>query len=389
MRFISTFVLVLLFSTFFYSATTQNVKVNNNVVVHTKLPSIKLHNLEKVARVTGKSLPHEKFSNSNNTALDYDVYGTDLGIMWHMQGNKVGIFFGDTNGKGFQPSSGGGNVSDNWRSNVLAFSADTNLKDGLTIQSMVLDEDGKAREVVAGGKTNAQKYQTSIPTAAIRLNGVDYVHYMNIYDWTAPNCSWLTNFSSIAASYDDGQTWERKQEVTFDPMSHFSQVAYAKKDGMVYMIGTRSGRGDDAYLARFLEKDILNKKEYEYWNVNSKQWVKGDEESAAPVISGPVGEASLMYHKKYKTWILTHNYDYRCDKSEPIGKYLIVYRTAKDITDWSKPEILVSNQQYPGLYCAYLHPLNDNEDELYFLMSLWKPYNVFLMKVEIEDIGSF
>jgi len=165
-----------------------------------KEPSINISNLKRIARVTGNSMPDENFPNPNNTAT-YDVLGTDLGIMWHMDGDKIGIFFGDTHGEGFRPflNGGGGNGS-NWRSNVLAFSEDTNLEDGLSISGMALDLDGKAREIIAGGKTNPEKYQTSIPTSAIRANGVDYVHYMNIHDWAGHDCSWLTNFSSLNAS---------------------------------------------------------------------------------------------------------------------------------------------------------------------------------------------
>ena len=35
--------------------------------------------------------------------------------------------------------------------------------------------------------------------------------------------------------------------------------------------GTQAGRGDAAYLARFLEKDLLDMKAYEYWNGESKE----------------------------------------------------------------------------------------------------------------------
>lgn len=59
---------------------------------------------------------------------------------------------------------------------------------------MLLDADGKALEVCAGGKTNPEVYQTSIPTSAIRAGKTDYVHIMNIYDWGAPHGRWLTNF---------------------------------------------------------------------------------------------------------------------------------------------------------------------------------------------------
>lgn len=78
-----------------------------------------------------------------------------------MDGNRVGMFFGDTSGEGFVVNKNGGNGS-NWRSNVLAFSSDTELTDGLKIDSMLLDADGKALEVCAGGKTNPEVYQTSI-----------------------------------------------------------------------------------------------------------------------------------------------------------------------------------------------------------------------------------
>lgn len=347
-------------------------------------PEIAISNLRQISRVTGKTLPGETFPNSNNS-LVYDVFGTDLGIMWQMEGSKIGLFFGDTNGEGFEPflNGGGGNGS-NWRSNVLAFSDDSNLEDGLTFSSMVMDNEGKAREIIAGGKANPQTYQTSIPTGAIRANGVDYVHYMNIYNWNGPDCSWLTNFSSLYASQDNGETWNRKEEVTFRPLSHFSQVTYAKKEGIVYMIGTRSGRGGAGYLARFREDDILKMDAYEYWNGKVEKWIMGDETAATPIISSPVGEASLMYHEKYERWILTYNYDYNCDQINPHRKHAIVYRDAEDITKWSQPEILVTDDAYPGLYCAYLHPMNNNGDKLYFLMSLWGPYNVFLMSVDLS-----
>ena len=68
--------------------------------------------------------------------------------MWHTRKNQVGLFFGDTSGEGFVINKNGGNGS-NWRSNVVAFSSDTDLTDGLKIDSMLLDSEGKAREICA------------------------------------------------------------------------------------------------------------------------------------------------------------------------------------------------------------------------------------------------
>lgn len=344
--------------------------------------AVNMSNVRRVSRVTGDALPGEAFYNPNRTGPDYEVFGTDLGFMWQMDGNRVGMFFGDTSGKGFVVNKNGGN-GENWRSNVLAFSTDTDLSDGLKIDGMVTDENGSAREVCPGAKANPKVYQTSIPTAAIRAEGMDYVHIMNIYDWGAPHGRWFTNYSTLYASRDEGQNWQRCEEVTFAPDSHFSQVAYAGKDGWIYMIGTQSGRGDAAYLARFKEKDIRSMKAYEYWNADSKRWVRGNETAATPILRGPVGEASLLWHKKLKRWILTYNYDPNYDKKPLTDTHAILYCEAEDITRWSEPKVLLTAHDYPGLYCAYMHPLKDNEDKLWFVMSMWGPYNTFLMSADL------
>lgn len=346
-----------------------------------------LKNIQKVSRLTGTPLSGEELPSPNNTAQRYDVGGTDLGIFWQMSGSKVGIFFGDTHGSAFiaeKDGKGGGNGA-NWRSNVLAFSSDDDLNDGITIDSMALDKNGSAREICAGGKTNPEKYNTSIPTAAIRVNQVDYVHYMNIYNWAGGNGRWLTNFSSLYASSDDGRTWSRKNEVTFNGDSRFSQVCYAKKDGYVYMIGSLSGRGGPGYLARFKENDILNLKRYEYWNGNLKSWFMGDESKASIVIPGPIGEASLLFQEKFKRWIIVYSYDSAYDTTAKNKFHAIAYRDAKEINGaWSDLKILADVTQFKGLYCPYIYPLKNNGNQLYFTMSQWEPYNVFLMKADIS-----
>lgn len=348
-----------------------------------KNKSLVMSNVKMVARVTGDSLPGEQLYHPNRTGADYDVYGTDLGLMWHLEGNRIGLFFGDTSGKGFVINKNGGN-GENWRSNVLAFSSDTDMTDGLKFDSMTLDRDGKAHEVCDGAKVHPHVYQTSIPTAAIRAGKLDCVHVMNIYDWGAPKGRWLTNYSTLYTSEDDGRSWRRRNEVTFHPDSHFSQVAYAKREGWVYMIGTQSGRGDAAYLARFREDKLLDKQAYEYWNGERKEWVKEDESAATPILRGPVGEASLMWHQKFKRWILTYNYDPNYDKNPLTKTHAILYCDAEDITQWSEPKVLTTAKEYPALYCAYMHPLMDNEDRIWFLMSLWGPYNVFLMSADLK-----
>ena len=71
----------------------------------------------KVARMTGKPVAGENIPSPNNTARDYDIGGTDLGIYWKMEEGKVGILFGDTFGKDWAPGH-----TPNWRSNAMAWS---------------------------------------------------------------------------------------------------------------------------------------------------------------------------------------------------------------------------------------------------------------------------
>ncbi len=338
-----------------------------------------IRNITRIARVTGTPMLGEALPSPNNTPLTWNVGGTDLGIVWEMQPGNYGIFFGDTFGRNFKPNAANpGPNGGSWRSNVLAFSTDGNLEDGLLFSSMATDVRGDAREIVYGGKdTSGNGNFTSIPTAAIRANGIDYVHYFNIKTWTG----WVTNYSGMYKSVDDGQTWTKCENVSFSSNSNFGQAGYFKKDGYVYMIGTETGRESNARLARFLESDIENQADYEFWNGSTNQWVKSDESKATNIIDGRIGELSFIYNDKHQKWIIAYFNS---------SSYNITMRLAEDITGpWSEPYVLATGSEYPQLYGSYFHPLSAHGDNLYFLMSMWLPYNVFLMKVELADMGNF
>ncbi len=69
--------------------------------------------------MTGQPVPGETIPSPNNTPINYNIGGTDLGIFWKMSDNKVGILFGDTYGKAWQPGH-----TPEWRSNAMAWSSD-------------------------------------------------------------------------------------------------------------------------------------------------------------------------------------------------------------------------------------------------------------------------
>ncbi|MDR2039671.1 MAG: DUF4185 domain-containing protein [Bacteroidales bacterium] len=333
-----------------------------------------------VARVTGDVLAGEmeEFPNSNRTGEDFNIGATDLGIIWEMKNGEYGIFFGDTYGRDHFKDMGDGKVPNysDWRCNVLVFSNDRNLEDGLTFDGAAMDPTGSAREIIYGAKDQSGTGDwTSIPTGAICANGIDYVHYMNVKNWLKDN-DWISNYSGLYRSRDSGRNWEKCENMYWDSGSNFGQVGYWKKDGYVYMMGTETGRKSTARVARFREGDIEEQDQYEYWNEIEKKWIKGDELRATDLFEDTVGELSVIYHKKSRKWIVT----YFCGQ-----RYNITVRYADNITGpWSEPQELAHGSEFPQLYGSFIHPLSADGDHLYFLMSRWAPYNVFLMKSEVK-----
>ncbi|RZL18663.1 MAG: DUF4185 domain-containing protein, partial [Pedobacter sp.] len=221
---------------------------------------------------------------------------------------------------------------------------------------------------------NGSGSHTTIPTAAIHANGADYVHFMDVRKWGGPG-TWTTNYSALYRSIDEGMTWSSCPGVRFEAKSNFSQVAYAKQGDLIYMLGTIAGRFGSAYLARFKQGDILNQSQYEYWST-TQGWIKGKEGLASPIIDGPIAEASLFYSSRFRRWIVT----YLNEK-----KGALVLREAVELTGvWSDEKIMVTSKDYPGLYGAFIVPSASVGNKLYFNMSTWFSYNVFLMEATLK-----
>ncbi|MGP4079227.1 DUF4185 domain-containing protein [Pseudalkalibacillus sp. R45] len=333
---------------------------------------------KKIARVTGVTLEGETIPNPNQTPENYGVRATDLGIIWDATTDpdqkKVMLAFGDTYDDGWGGFGGGGDP-DGWRGNVLAISSDQDLSDGLSFSSMITEEgnDNYAKEIIhSEHDTSGDGDFTAIPTAGVTVGDKHFIHYMQIKNWGA-NGRWNTNFSEIAYSDDEGQTWT-KSGVKWPEGSKFTQAAYVKKDGYVYMFGTPAGRFDHAYLAKVPEEDLLVKEEYEYWN--GSDWTKNDESAAVAVVDAPVSELSVQYNSYYDKWIMLYLNE---------NRYAMVMRSSSSLTEgWSAETEVATGEEFPGLYGGFIHPWSNDGKDLYFVMSEWGPYNVVLMKSELN-----
>jgi|GEM_PF-111301 len=331
----------------------------------------------KISRVTGATPAGETIPNPTQTHTNYAVGGTDLGIVWDAttdpNNKKVMIAFGDT----FDGWGGNGGGGSGWRGNVLALSEDEDLSDGLSFTTMIANPSSPnyAKEIIHSAHiTNGTGDFTAIPTAGVSVGNRHFIHYMQIKNWGAAG-RWNINFAEIAYSDDEGQNWT-KSGVKWGAASKFGQAAFIEDGGYVYMFGTPAGRFDSAYLARVPEADMLIKENYEYWN--GSDWIVNNEAAAVEVISSPVSELSIAYNSYYDKFIMTY-------LNEDLAA--IVMRSSSSLSSgWSAEVEIAKGAQYPALYGAYIHPWTNDGRDLYFLMSQWVPYNVFLMHSTL-DIG--
>jgi hypothetical protein len=303
----------------------------------------------------------------NRTASRFAVHATDLGIMWRDCRGRVAIAFGDTYGAGWGGSGAGPETAD-WRCNTLGFATDTNLADGLRIDSMVTDRPGHAAQIL--DRDPAVPEVTVIPTAAIADGSRDYLHYMSVRSWGTGG-RWTTNYAGLAHSDDGGRTWVKPPTLRWPNQVGFQLGAFARQNGFVYLFGTPDGRLGDAAVARVAEGAVGSIDAYQYWT--GGRWEAGTAARAVPVMAGPVGELSVQYNTVSRQWFALHLDELRA---------AIVLRTApRPAGPWTVGEVVAAGTQHPGLYGAFLHPDSANRSVLYFAMSRWDPYHVQLMKL--------
>jgi Domain of unknown function (DUF4185) len=417
----------------------QSAAVVGTTAVTTKLPSSLPST--PVGWVTGVNNPQPGIltpyiPQTNNTS-GFNIYGTDLGIMWDnmQEGDTHYILtaFGDT--------FGGPNMTGNWRSNVLLLSKDTKLYNGLSLL-----QTGPAYQFIPsypGALGPFGSEVTNIPTSGIAVLGKQYVNYMSVKSWDTPG-SWTTNYSAVsvynpvtdkwvaAPSTIRSAGWFRSSTPYVAGSQNFQQAAYVLQpedqvgeDGIryLYAFGTPSGRQGSAYLSRVAEGSVTDLSQYEYWDGNSSTWVKGNPAVATAVIGsqndtrpiigffvdiandpnvlggvlgglvgakqgGNVSEMSVQYN------------DY-------LDKYVVMYGDGANnvqmrVADtpegpWSDPIMVASSVQYPGLYAPMIHPWsgtgeltdaagNPDVSNLYWNMSIWGDYNVVMMKTDLSPL---
>ena len=323
----------------------------------------------------------------NNTMTRFDISGADLGIMWDNGqsglNDQVLIAFGDTYGNCSV-------AGQEWRENTLFRSADRNLSDGISVPDpqfgniyagspVTADRPNFSKQIIASLGLAATEASV-IPTAGIAVGTTQYVNFMSVRQWGQPG-SWSTNFSAIAVSTDNGENWTVPQSsirasfyfsvpgVWFNfGDQNFQQAAYVRNNGYVYSLGTASGRGGVAYIARVAENSITDLTQYEYYTLFG--WLRGAQFFALPVIWDATSEMSVSWNDYLNKFIVLYTNAFND----------VVMRTADNPEGpWSSTTTLVSSAATSGgIYAPYIHPWSSGHD-LYFNLSLWSTYAVMMM----------
>jgi len=299
----------------------------------------------------------------NRTFQRWNVGGTDLGHTFFHKGDLY-MVFGDTYGR----------ERDDWRSNTMAkIAAIDSPASGLEIDSFVGAEEGRATELLSSHKVYWVE-PTVIPTNGISVGDRMVLHYMSVRRWVSPG-RWRINHAGMAYSDDDGLTWSRTGEM-WDDSTNFAQVAFVRDPEdpeHVYLFGIPSGRHGAVHLARVDIEGILDVRDYMYWD--GTEW-SGRESEAIEVVPGPVGELSVAWNGYLESWVMMY-----LDERH----HAIVVRTAQNLTGpWSDERLITTGRDHPQLYAPFIIPFESNEPEVFFTMSRWDAYNVFLMHLRLQ-----
>lgn len=298
----------------------------------------------------------------NDTASRWNVTGTDLGHMFWHQGT-LNMAFGDTWGTG-------GVEGVDWRSNVMARITDPTPRDGFRFEGMVTDAAGRAKELLPSRKVPGDE-KTVIPTYGISVGSRMYLHYMSVRQWLQPG-RWEANMAGLAYSDDGGVTWVKDPRATWPGTSNFVQTSMLRHEGHVYLFGVPAGRFGGVKLARVRPGEMLEPGAYAYWD--GEGW--GVSRTAAEtVVPAPVGELSVRWSEHHETWLMTYLNEER---------RAIVLRTADAITGpWDEERVVTTAEEHPQLYAPYMVPM-DTGAEIFFTMSRFDSYQVFLLSATLE-----
>lgn len=330
---------------------------------------IGIRGVEQIGAVTGP--------NSPGHTIKYAVNGTDLGSMFELHG-RTWFVFGDTFGEREGVVGGGGSF---WRSNTMGWTTDSEPSNGITIEGMIVDESGLAKELIPSKKFDNVE-MTVIPTHGFAVDNTMYIHWMSVRHWGDPG-EWEVNDAGLAKSTDEGQEWQVLDSPRWGGESGFVQVAPAHVseggENWIYFWGITHGRFSGVSLMKVKESEIENADAYLYFSGASEngtpKWSE-NQANAVLVLDDTVGELSVVWNSYLDRWIMTYLKE---------GSGVVIREGINPWGPWGEPITLVGASEVPGPYAPFMNSkyVDEGGRIIYFGLSIWDPYNVFWYRAEL------
>lgn len=216
---------------------------------------------------------------------------------------------------------------------------------------------------------------------------------------------------SVLGRTDDGKVWRKVFDLSRDKFINVAPAVVdagktpglpiAKGQGLLLWASGRQYRRSSPHLAFVPVDKVEDLSAYRYWT--GSRWASQESEAMPLFVNNQIGELSVAWCGALKRWLMTYN------SGRPRG---ILIRTAERPTGpWSEPVVLfdpkngygkfmhVANgtdgmndpgreKEFGGEYAPYMIPRFFKKTAkgvaIYFLMSIWNPYNVVLMRAEIK-----
>lgn len=322
--------------------------------------------IEPVGQVTGVEGPGD--------TTQYAVNFTDLGSMFEHDG-RMWFVFGDTFGERPADATGGGGSF--WRSNTLGWTTDSDPSDGIAIEGMIVDDIGLAREILPSKKVDNDE-MTVIPTHGFSTGDTMYLHWMSVRHWGVPG-EWEVNEAGLAASHDDGETWEVLDSPRWGGESGFVQISPYRVGDDLYVWGITHGRFGGVHLAKVPVSRVEDASAWRYLtgvDDGDPTWAE-EPDHAALVLDDTVGELSVVWNDYLDRWIMTYLAE---------GRGVVMREGITPWGPWSDEFTLVGPTEVPGPYAPFMNAryAEDGGRVVYFTLSIWEPYNVFWYRAELQ-----
>jgi hypothetical protein len=340
----------------------------------------------KVCQLTGDFDPAARVPTLSRTASRFGIDATDLGSSFEHKG-KLYFLFGDTWGK----------------PGLLDTLAWTNSADPENITlNFHRDHDGLWLPIRIPGISQGA---FEVPTGGISINDTIYIAFTTDH---SPRKA--MGRSVLAASHDDGRTFEMLYEISRD---RFINVAFWEADGWLYTYGSGDYRQSSVCLARVRPADVADRSQLCYFSgadaKGAPQWSTREADAVALFQHDVVGELSVAYLEPVQRYVMLYNSHHprgitlRWSETpwgpwsegtvvfEPwqdggYGSFMhISSRHRKNADRCSDPR---REHEWGGEYGPYIMARYTTAIEggarIYYAMSTWNPYQVVVMRSDLR-----